>query len=79
MPSINPTFRFVHGFGCDRDTWRPQVEALSSTFGVEILDFPGHGKSSLPEAHDLATLAPAVDVAKDRWAHPVICKSAGQL
>lgn len=69
---MNPTFLLVHGFGCDRDNWRLQVEALSAAFDVATLDLPGHGTSPIPEVHDLATLARAVDEAKNRCRHPVV-------
>lgn len=69
---MNPTFLFVHGFGCDRDSWQLQVNALSSTFDVVTVELPGHGKSPVPEVHNLAALAKAVDDMKNRCCRPVI-------
>ena len=69
---MKPTFIFVHGFGCDSDSWRLQVDALSPKFGVMTLDLPGHGQSALPEIHSLASLAAAVVQAKSRCAGQAI-------
>ena len=69
---MRPAFVFVHGFGCDGDSWRLQVDALSLSFGAVTLDLPGHGRSPLPEVHGLASLATAVVQAKSRCAGPVI-------
>lgn len=69
---MSPIFLFVHGFGCNQDSWQLQVDALSTAFDVVTLDLPGHGKSPLPEVHDLATLARAVDWTKNRCSRPVI-------
>ena len=69
---MKTTFVFVHGFGCDADSWRYQVDALSPSFGVVTLDLPGHGQSPLPTVHSLASLADAVIQAKSRCEGPVI-------
>ena len=54
---MRPAFIFVHGFGCDRDSWRFQVDALSPNFAAVALDLPGHGRSPLPTVHGLASLS----------------------
>lgn len=36
---------FVHGFACDREDWRAQVEYFSATRQVIACDLPGHGAS----------------------------------
>ncbi len=69
---MKTTFVFVHGFGCDADSWRYQVDALSPSFGVVTLDLPGHGQSPLPKVHGLASLADAVVQAKSLCEGPVI-------
>ncbi len=69
---MKTTFIFVHGFGCDVDSWRYQVDALSPTFAVATLDLPGHGRSPLPKVHSLASLAGAVVQAKSHCEGPVI-------
>lgn len=55
---------FVHGFPLNRTMWRPQVEALSSTYRVVTVDLRGHGDSDAPLwryrvddfAHDIAAV-----------------------
>ncbi len=69
---MKPAFVFVHGFGCDGDSWRFQVDALSPNFAAVALDLPGHGRSPLPAVHSLASLAEAVIQAKARCAGQVI-------
>lgn len=69
---MKPTFLFVHGFGCDRQDWRMQVEALEPEFEVMTLDLPGHGEAPLPAIADLNALALAVVEAKSRCAAPVV-------
>jgi pimeloyl-ACP methyl ester carboxylesterase len=41
---------FVHGFGCDLNTWEKQFEGLRNEKGLRLLfiDLPGYGKSSKP-------------------------------
>ena len=69
---MKPAFLFVHGFGCDRENWGPQIEALSATFEVITLDLPGHGRSPLPEIHNLSSLASAVVDVKEACGRPLI-------
>ena len=69
---MKPVFLFVHGFGCDRETWRLQVEGLSPEYDVVTLDLPGHGAAPLPAVQDLASLAEAVAETKDGCARPVV-------
>ncbi len=69
---MKSTFIFVHGLGCDGDSWRLQVEALSPSFDAVALDLPGHGRSVLPKVHSLASLAYAVVQAKSHCEGPVI-------
>lgn len=36
---------FVHGWSCDREFWREQVDAFIDDYTVVTLDLPGHGAS----------------------------------
>ena len=44
------TVCFVHGFGCDLNTWEKQFEALRDDDGLRLvfIDLPGYGGSSKP-------------------------------
>ena len=44
------TICFVHGFGCDLNTWEMQFEALRDEQNLQLLfiDLPGYGESSKP-------------------------------
>ena len=46
----NKTICFVHGFGCDLNTWEMQFEALRDEQNLQLLfiDLPGYGESSKP-------------------------------
>jgi pimeloyl-ACP methyl ester carboxylesterase len=43
-----PPLILLHGFFCDRSTWRRQIDALSDDFTVVAWDAPGCGESSDP-------------------------------
>jgi pimeloyl-ACP methyl ester carboxylesterase len=68
----DPTFVFVHGFGCGIDDWGKQVQALSASSRCLALDLPWHGKSTSDGSVGIATLGAAVNQAID--AHD-ICDS----
>ncbi|MFI5251086.1 MAG: alpha/beta fold hydrolase [Bacteroidota bacterium] len=40
---------FIHGFPFNSEMWKPQVEALQSTYRVIVYDIRGHGKSSVSD------------------------------
>ena len=61
-----PTFLFVHGFGCTLDDWATQVAALSSRHRCVLLDLPGHGDSALPDTASMVALGSAVNDAKSQ-------------
>lgn len=63
-----PTFLFVHGFGCALDDWAAQLAALPARHRCIALDLPGHGGSAVPKVATLATLARAVNRAKEETA-----------
>lgn len=42
------TLVYVHGLGCDMDTWREQISAFSS-YNQLLIDLPGFGESEKPE------------------------------
>lgn len=69
---MKPVFIFVHGFGCDLDNWRLQVDALVPEFAVLTLDLPGHGGAALPKVANLSALAQAVVDTKAQCDAPVI-------
>lgn len=50
----------IHGFPLSRRIWRPQVEALRSTYRIIAPDLRGHGETEAPEG--VYTMA---DVAAD--------------
>jgi pimeloyl-ACP methyl ester carboxylesterase len=66
------TLVFVHGWSCDRNYWRHQMEAFQGEYRLITVDLAGHGASgksrtdwSIPNfANDVAAVVRAVD-AKD--------------
>ena len=46
----NPTLLFVHGWSCDRNYWKGQLEPFSKQFKVVAIDLAGHGESGLGRA-----------------------------
>lgn len=40
-----PALVFVHGWSCDRDYWRGQVEHFAGRYRVVTVDLAGHGES----------------------------------
>lgn len=59
-----PTFLFVHGFGCSLEDWSAQFDELSPLFRCVALDLPGHGASEAAGLPSISTLALAVSRAK---------------
>ncbi len=65
-----PPLVFVHGFACDHDDWKPQVEFFQTTHTVITCDLPGHGTSEQSPDHcsiesfgaDLAALLAALEL-----------------
>ena len=57
------TICFVHGFGCDMNTWEKQFEAFRDEKDIQLVfvDLPGYGKSDKPH----------VDYTLDFFAHAV--------
>ena len=57
----DPAMVFVHGWGCDRSYFAPQVSHFSVRHGVATVDLRGHGDSGAPDpapgAYDMAVLA----------------------
>ncbi len=41
----SPVLVFVHGWSCDKDYWKPQMEHFSKKHRVVAVDLAGHGKS----------------------------------
>ena len=65
----NKTICFVHGFGCDLNTWEKQFEGLRDEKGLRLLfiDLPGYGESSKPHVeYTLNFFAKAVNVVLDK-------------
>ena len=65
----NKTICFVHGFGCDLNTWEKQFEGLRDEKGLRLLfiDLPGYGESSKPHVeYTLDFFAKAVNVVLDK-------------
>ena len=63
------TIVFVHGFGCDMNTWENQYEAFRRKEGIRMvfIDLPGYGKSGKPHVeYTLQYLADAVTGVLDR-------------
>ena len=56
-------FCFVHGFGCDMNTWEKQFEAFRDEKGLQLvfIDLPGYGQSDKPH----------VDYTLDFFAHAI--------
>ena len=42
---------FIHGFGCDVETWQKQYEAFRDSSNLQLIfvDLPGYGKSDKPD------------------------------
>ena len=58
------TICFVHGFGCDMNTWEKQFEAFRDEKSLQLvlLDLPGYGQSDKPHvAYTLDFFAHAID------------------
>ena len=63
------TICFVHGFGCDLNTWEKQFEGLRDEQGLRLLfiDLPGYGESSKPRTdYTLDFFAKAVNMVLDK-------------
>jgi pimeloyl-ACP methyl ester carboxylesterase len=64
------TLVFVHGWSCDRNYWRKQIDAFTSDHRVVLLDLAGHGTSGKNRtdwsianfANDVAAVVRAVNV-----------------
>jgi len=58
------TICFVHGFGCDMNTWEKQFEAFrdDENYQLMFIDLPGYGKSDKPHVeYTLDFFAHAID------------------
>ena len=58
------TICFVHGFGCDMNTWEKQFEAFRDTKDLQLvfIDLPGYGQSDKPYVeYTLDFFAHAID------------------
>src|SRR5882762_1994438 len=42
-----PALVFVHGWSCDRNYWKGQLEPFAEQFKVVAIDLAGHGESEL--------------------------------
>ena len=63
------TICFVHGFGCDLNTWEKQFEALRDEHNLQLvfIDLPGYGESSKPHVeYTLDFFAKAVNAVLDK-------------
>jgi len=59
---------FVHGFGCDMNSWNEQYKALKKNRNLKLIfvDLPGYGKSDKPEVdYTLQYYADAVSAVLD--------------
>ncbi len=62
-----PLLVLLHGFFCDRSTWRRQLDSLSDEFTVVAWDAPGCGQSSdPPETFRMADYADCLAAFIDR-------------
>ncbi|MDE5419601.1 alpha/beta hydrolase [Labilibaculum sp. DW002] len=43
------TLIFVHGWGCDLNTWKYQFDYFKDKYHLVFIDLPGHGKSDKPK------------------------------
>ena len=60
---------FVHGFGCDLNTWEKQFKALRDEHNLQLvfIDLPGYGESSKPHVeYTLDFFAKAVNAVLDK-------------
>lgn len=48
-PGDGPALVLVHGWACDGEFWRKQVEAFRGEYELLVVDMPGHGQSGKPE------------------------------
>lgn len=63
------TICFVHGFGCDLNTWEKQFKALRDEHNLQLvfIDLPGYGESSKPHVeYTLDFFAKAVNAVLDK-------------
>ena len=62
QPNNQTTLCFIHGFGCDMNTWEKQFEAFrDEDVQLVFIDLPGYGKSDKPQ----------VDYTFDFFAHAI--------
>ena len=60
---------FIHGFGCDVETWQKQYEAFRDSSNLQLIfvDLPGYGKSDKAEAdYSLEYFAKAIDAVLEK-------------
>lgn len=57
---------FLHGIGGDAESWRPQLDSLSSDYRAIAWDMPGYGDSAPLKAMTFPALAEAVSTLLDR-------------
>ena len=63
------TICFVHGFGCDLNTWEKQFKVLRDEHNLQLvfIDLPGYGESSKPHVeYTLDFFAKAVNAVLDK-------------
>jgi pimeloyl-ACP methyl ester carboxylesterase len=51
-----PCLIFCNGLGLDTCLWLPFAEALEADYRTVLWDYPGHGKSSLPNDYEALTI-----------------------
>lgn len=63
----DPSLVFVHGFGCDLNSWREQFSHFAGKNKMVFIDLPGYGESDKPEAeYSLDLFADAVKAVLDK-------------
>lgn len=53
---VGPDIVLLHGWGLNSSIWDHFAEELGQHMRVTMIDLPGHGRSTMPDRYDLASL-----------------------
>lgn len=68
-----PPIVFLHGVGATKQSWQPQLEALSERFACIAIDYRGYGESDMPPQASLSSDArDAKSISRAAYARDVI-------
>jgi 3-oxoadipate enol-lactonase len=59
-----PPIVAIHGWGGNKNVWRPQIDAFSRTHRFIAIDLPGHGDSDRPDGDHFYSPAACADMTR---------------